>query len=358
MNTELFDEDDENDEDSQPDVRGTGQTRLRDAADAYLADFEGSTYEKNKAALKTLLDFGEERGVFFVEQLSRAILSAHKKWLKSNVSVHTSKPRSAVTRRCYTVVVKSFLRDLLTHYHLARDVYYSYKLSRNVKSSVYVATDAQCLLVYDVIGWFWDEAKNPGVKYFRPSLRRFHASRMRVVIAIALSCALRISETCNIQIPDYNVETQEITIRETKTNDERVVPVTAALEEDIKAWLKVRPKKSTCSFLIVNESGEKMSVNALAAQYRRYLNWARAQGIELPNITMHSHRHKSISSMVTKNPRHAQILAGHGSITTTITKYDHQVAEEVRVTHAERDVWTRLKAQSKPPAKPRGRKVA
>ena len=384
MNKALFDDDDENDkappkagrkqererEPAQvvyfkkykakaPAMLG-GRRRVCDSVEDYLAEYKEKSSIRNKkfAACKTLLDLFETKGIFFVDEITRKAMSDHRNSLSQNFSVQTGMTLGEGTQRDYTVIMRHLIKNMLDNDGLTPDVYYSYKLSRLVKPSIYVATDSESLIVLGAGDQFWDEARNPGIKYIRPSLRRFHRARFRVILSLAISLGLRIGETCNICVQDYNRELRQITLPKTKSGKERIVPVSATLAAEIEAWLRARPKKATTPYLLLNEEGEKLQAQAVTRLYRRYLAFVRAQGIELPNITMHSHRHKALTAIVKVNPRHAQLVAGHGSITTTINNYDHQVAEDVRESYEQADALKRVMSQVQPARKPRGRKVA
>jgi len=337
-----------------------GDKKLTDALDDYLEQYEekSSTWYRKKAALDSFISFHTSIGILFCAGVTQKSSSGHKKYLAKTPSLHTNRVKTPVTQRDTTVVVKHFLRHCYTfRFGVDSDVLHSYKLARYAKASVIVCTEAQFLDVLKIVDKYWDPHLNEGIKYLRPSIRCFHSIRLRTILAIQISTGLRISETLRMRCNDYDQSVMSLIIRETKSGRPRDVPVTQMLAVQIAAWLKVRPRKSPTDFLFVSDTGGQLGIRSCTAQYQRYLHWGRAHGYELPNLTMHSYRHKAITAINQSSPVHAQAIAGHSNIKTTMG-YDHTTTESIRKTHAAVDPWTSAMMNAKVPQRPRGKKLA
>lgn len=361
MNSALFPA---NDDDADPDLtrpRRGHDRRLRDVGGEILQQYEEESpaWYATRAAWTSFTDYHEGLGIYFISQVTRASCSGHRKHLAKNISKKTGRLLAPVSQRCMTVRIKHVLRVCLdAGMAINADVVYSYKLARNVKASVYMAQHAELGVALAAVDDFWDVAKNPNIKYVRPSLRKFFRTRTRTILAIQMSTALRIGETLSLRLRDWDKERGVLVARETKNGETRDVPVGPELERELTDWMRVRPKKSPSDFLIVTENGTQLDRGACTRQYQRYLAWARRRGVELPRITMHSLRHVALHALVQANPEHARKIAGHKNIQTTLI-YTHTTTDDVRATHAAVDpLASVLTGMGGKCGRPRGRKLA
>ena len=147
---------------------------------------------------------------------------------------------------------------------------------------------------------------------------------------------MRIGETLALRLSSYDPARKLIYVTNTKTGENRDVPVGPDLARAISDWLKARPKESATDYLIVTETGTQLDRRTCTRQYQRYLTFGRSLGVELPRLTMHSWRHVAINSLAQANPEHARMVAGHASLATTL-RYLHTTTDDVRATHDKAD---------------------
>lgn len=166
--------------------------------------------------------------------------------------------------------------------------------------------------------------KNPKVAHLTARKRRFLQTRDTAMLMGLISTGCRIGELCALLLKDLDLKNMRVTFRDTKINEPRTVPITAEWVEAVEKWLKERPHVPGCETLFMSENGVPMLPNTVRQQWNRIEQWA-----GLPHYTRHSVRHFTVTAMVEKNPRTAQLLAGHKRIETTMG-YDHTAIEKVR----------------------------
>lgn len=67
--------------------------------------------------------------------------------------------------------------------------------------------------------------------------------RSRLVVLLLYGCGLRTSELCGLDVPDVDLETQELLVKKAKGNRQRTIPVPTAVWTELLAYLAARGGK-------------------------------------------------------------------------------------------------------------------
>ena len=143
------------------------------------------------------------------------------------------------------------------------------------------------------------------------------------IVELMYSSGLRVSETANIDLNDFEEEMSFLRILG-KGSKTRIVPLGRYAINAIQNWIKERKKYSEKSkALFINLKGSRLSVRSIQLRLKRL---ALKQG--LPPVHPHMLRHSFATHMLESSGdlRTIQELLGHSSLSTTqiYTKLDYQ----------------------------------
>ena len=143
------------------------------------------------------------------------------------------------------------------------------------------------------------------------------------IVELMYSSGLRVSETANIDLNDFEEE-RACVICLGKGSKTRIVPLGRYAINAIQNWIKERKKYSEKSkALFINLKGTRLSVRSIQLRLKRL---ALKQG--LPPVHPHMLRHSFATHMLESSGdlRTIQELLGHSSLSTTqiYTKLDYQ----------------------------------
>lgn len=141
----------------------------------------------------------------------------------------------------------------------------------------------------------------------------------------------RAETVCELKIGDIDFKNQQVVLRHTKTKDIQVIPLSSALENVMRTY--IRKCRSGCSandWLFPNISDERLSYNALAHSFSKY---CKRRGVERTNI--HGLRHYFGTSLARRNfsGEKIQKLLGHSTYNTT-QKYIDLVDNDLKEDYA------------------------
>jgi integrase/recombinase XerD len=142
--------------------------------------------------------------------------------------------------------------------------------------------------------------------------------RDRAMLELLYSTGLRRTEMANLRRYDADLSRRIVFVREGKGRKDRVVPLgeRAALWLD-KYMVQARPlfAGNDCDALFVNDYGEPVTPDYLAAKVRRYMEEA---GIDKPG-SCHLFRHACATHMLDNGAdiRFIQAMLGHAELSTT-----------------------------------------
>jgi integrase/recombinase XerC len=143
------------------------------------------------------------------------------------------------------------------------------------------------------------------------------------IVELMYSSGLRVSETANIDLNDFEEEMSFLRVLG-KGSKTRIVPLGRYAIHAIQNWIKEREKYSEKSkALFINLKGSRLSVRSIQLRLKRL---ALKQG--LPPVHPHMLRHSFATHMLESSGdlRTIQELLGHSSLSTTqiYTKLDYQ----------------------------------
>lgn len=151
------------------------------------------------------------------------------------------------------------------------------------------------------------------------------AVRDFVIVNLVYAGALRISEACNLELKDLDIEHKQIYVFNGKGGD-RIVPLPDQTIKLIKIWLEIRPQWKNNNYVFVNIKGTTRpgKVRPLNQKYYNQLfeKLANETGVKLRDgSTPHPHtlRHSRAMELYdnTDNLQLIQTLLGHKNIATT-----------------------------------------
>ena len=151
------------------------------------------------------------------------------------------------------------------------------------------------------------------------------ALRDFVVVNLVYAGALRISEACNLEIKDLDLEHKNVYVFNGKGGD-RIVPLPDATIELIKKWLEIRPQWKNNHYVFTNIKGTTRPGKArpLNSKYFNQLfeKLANETGVKLRDGSLphpHTLRHSRAMELYDSigNLQLIQTLLGHKNIATT-----------------------------------------
>lgn len=161
-----------------------------------------------------------------------------------------------------------------------------------------------------------------------------HAARDRCIIVILLTCALRVSELCNLDLGDIQEDSLRIT---GKGNKVRYVYLNKSAKMAIDQWLEVRDSYFTdgsprIPALFLSQKHTRISVDAVERMLQKTCNNARLDTAYTP----HKLRHTSATLML-KNGIDIRVISevlGHAQLSATqiythVINSDQAVAAQV-----------------------------
>jgi len=138
----------------------------------------------------------------------------------------------------------------------------------------------------------------------------------RLVIKLLVYTGIRVSELCSIRIPDIDLNSKTLKIRNGKGDKDRLVVFSEKVVPDLKLYLMdVREKKPKSDFLFPTSKSKKISPVTIERLVRMIV---KRSGIT-KKVTPHTFRHTFATSLLRNGAdlRIIQVLLGHSSISTT-----------------------------------------
>jgi len=148
--------------------------------------------------------------------------------------------------------------------------------------------------------------------------------RDRAIFELIYSAGLRVSEATKLKWEDVNLNDRLASIRQSKFDKDRVVPLTHEAVEMLRRYLAGKMAHGWV-FSIGGRPLNASNVN------RRFKLLAEKAGVYRPGVTVHQLRHACASHLIAHGAdiRYVQELLGHESIQTTV-RYTHDQVEQVK----------------------------
>lgn len=242
--------------------------------------------------------------------------------------------KARMTLRHAGVCAKAFFAWCAKNDLLDRSPLAEYEVHNAPRPPKHMPTDDEMARLLQVIGEYWDPSKNQGVKFMPAPARIFHRDRNRAIIMGLLDTAARIGEILSLKVEDYRAKERQITIRESKGKEPRVLPISSEWTEAMDVWLRVHtrvmmnvPKEEDEGWLFISDTGARIDEGRMLKTLRRLTTWAGLSS----EITQHSLRRFSLNKLAKTNLLMAQAIAGHKETKTTLlyTKLDPDFVREL-----------------------------
>lgn len=142
----------------------------------------------------------------------------------------------------------------------------------------------------------------------------FTTYKMWVIISLMYDTGLRARSVCNLKINDIDFRVGEIVVRETKNKKILPLPISAALTNILKEYLKTTNVAENEWLFPSSTTGEQMTYNALRQAFTRYCN---ARGVEHHNL--HGIRYSFTKAAVQSNLNQFKLqkMLGHQTLSMT-----------------------------------------
>ena len=139
-----------------------------------------------------------------------------------------------------------------------------------------------------------------------------------IVVTLMLDTGLRVSEVCNLDIDDIDIQDKSALVIGGKGDKDRLVLFTERSLDRINAWLPVRESrlKKDIKALLINSAGRRLQPRGVQ---RLMDDLARVAGLPKGKLTPHVLRHNFATGLLERGADLVSIqkLLGHSSIATT-----------------------------------------
>jgi site-specific recombinase XerD len=148
----------------------------------------------------------------------------------------------------------------------------------------------------------------------RRLLKSVRSLKYRTILTLAYGAGLRVSEVCQLQVPDIDSEQMVLHIRGAKGGKDRLVPLSPRMLKALrKYWVKARPLRS-CLF-----PGRRPETPITKDAVRKVLKCAVKDAGLAKHLTPHSLRHGFATHLLEdgEDIRVLQSILGHSQVQTT-----------------------------------------
>jgi site-specific recombinase XerD len=287
----------------------------------------------------------------------RVILNAFVRWCKAEgIELSNFMPRHmrrfiawrrdecdvcASTIRADVFRAKGLFKWLYNEGLTERDPLVDYSIPRGEVPFVLTPTAAQTGILLRSIKVRYDVAANPAIRHVTKARRDFLGPRNYAFFSVLVECGCRPGEALRLCDDDIRVDRSsgdpqtyigDLTIRKTKTDRPRLVPVRECIAA-LDAWIKVRDARikkmgfPPAETIFVSEYGERLSVRAA-----RNLMEDQCKFAGLPPFTPRGIRHYTLTQIGKKDIESARKIAGHKKI-ASIQVYLEMDTDDVREAH-------------------------
>jgi site-specific recombinase XerD len=151
-------------------------------------------------------------------------------------------------------------------------------------------------------------------------------SIVKTILYTLYYTGMRISECINLTMGDVNFKEKMITVRKSKNNKDRNIPIHDKLLPILHDYSMNERKQTICSYFFVSRNNNRVSpdyINRVLRETTQSLGWSK-------KVTCHIIRHSFASNLVAKNVNivNIQKLLGHSNLSTT-SVYTHTNMSEL-----------------------------
>ena len=153
--------------------------------------------------------------------------------------------------------------------------------------------------------------------------RRARGARDAAVLSVLYGCGLRRSEAVDLNLSDFDPDTEELRVRG-KGGKERMVYAAGGASEALSAWISLRGPEDGPLFYPINKGG-RIERRRMSDQAVLYVLKRRGEQIAAKGFSPHDMRRTFIGDLLDAGADLAAVqkLAGHANVRTT-ARYDRR----------------------------------
>ena len=276
---------------------------------AYLAEegHKASTIKTRKAFLRSFLRWLKDSGIQDLTNVTRKDLEDYARHLRAATSSRTQKAYQPNTLRSLWLAAVGLMTALVEAEEVGAQSWPVKLIRGNQEPLPTILSEADIVAVLEGI-----------------DTRTTGGRRDRAVYELIYSAGLRVSEATKLKWEDVNLEDRLASIRQSKFDKDRVVPLTHEAVEMLRRHLAGRPAQGW----VFSQGGKPLNSSNVN---RRFKILAEKAGVYRPGVTVHQLRHACASHLIAHGAdiRYVQELLGHESIQTTV-RYTRDQVEQVR----------------------------
>jgi len=277
------------------------------------ASQEENTRDMYAAQLRLLVNWMTEADVSLLDFKARD-LDRYLGWRKEQPSKREPhKKISDSTRRKDALCCKVFIRFCFRRGIIDSDPLIDYKLPRGNRALPVCPTETEIRTLVNAIGRYWDPERNPKIRFIPHRRRNFYRTRNIAIIVGLAQTGAREGELLRLTLDDYKPKGLAITFRDTKTDEDREVPIKQEWVDLVADYLKWRPKEAPARALFVNDFGEALDTDVFGHTFRDLMKFAGLTGWSLHGLRHYAGTKLCDIAGIDK----AQAILGHRSIATT-----------------------------------------
>ncbi len=155
--------------------------------------------------------------------------------------------------------------------------------------------------------------------------------RNYAIIITLYRAGLRVSEICDLGLPDVNFETELIYVQQGKEDKDRYVPMDSDIKRALESWIAIRPESN---YLFCTLKGGKLDpryVREVCYRLSKKAGVFIKDGEIMKKVSPHKLRHTFATELLNEgfDIREVQEELGHSRLETT-TIYTHVLVENLK----------------------------
>jgi site-specific recombinase XerD len=155
--------------------------------------------------------------------------------------------------------------------------------------------------------------------------------RNYAIIITLYRAGLRVSELCNLGLPDVNFESELFYVQLGKEGKDRYIPMDDDTIKALKAWLEIRPESDYFFCTLDGGQLDPRYIREVCYRLSKKAGVFIQDGTEKKPVSPHKLRHTFATELLKEgfNLREVQEELGHSRVETT-TIYTHVVMDELK----------------------------
>lgn len=270
--------------------------------DDYLLSL-GGTHESNtvifhRSALRQL--------VYYMEAESIELSAFRARHFRQYLDYRAKDGASETTRYHDSCCARLFLEYCRKEGYITDNPLGSLKFRKPPHKLEYVPSDEEIRKLLAATLTRRKPTHNPLAKYTTQTDRTYYERWDHAMILGYIETGCRLSELCKLLLEDVDFHSKTITFRDTKTDQDRTIPVSDKWIDAAKRYLVVRPKKAPSRTFFVTTYGNPVKPGWMCDKVKDYAEYAgvplcTAQAIRRWRLTKLAHENILVASLIGGN---------------------------------------------------------